>query len=87
MVLKGRLLIVNIIRHDLPGCVFMPTYYLQNANVTDSSAKIRDITTTLESKYGIMLPQIGIDKVENRINGLIIFTQAESIDNTSLFRV
>nr|QID41915.1 LV-uORF [Fusarium cerealis] len=87
LVLKGRLLIVNIIRHDLPGCVFMPTYYLQNANVTDSSAKIRDITTTLESKYGIMLPQIGIDKVENRINGLIIFTQAESIDNTSLFRV
>jgi hypothetical protein len=65
----------------------MPTYYLPNKNDPNSSAKISDIVTTLESKYGIAMPRIGVEKANNRTNGLIIFTQAESIDNKSLFRV
>jgi hypothetical protein len=65
----------------------MPTYYLQNEDDPDSLAKISHVTSTLESKYGIALPRMGVEKADNRTNGLIIFTQAESINNKSLFRV
>lgn len=87
MVLKARFLIVTIVRNDLLGCTFLPSYYFQDQNDPDSSIKISHVTTTLESKYGISLPWIGVEKANNRNNGLIIFTQAETINNTSLFKV
>jgi hypothetical protein len=65
----------------------VPTYYLPNKNDPNSEAKIIDTVALLESKYGIYLPQVGVEKANNRTNGLVIFTQAESIDNKSLCRV
>jgi hypothetical protein len=65
----------------------VPTYYLPNKNDPHSEAKILGTVDLLENKYGIYLPQVGVEKANNRTNGLVIFTQAESIDNKSLFRV
>lgn len=87
LVLQGRFLIVNIIRRDSPGCVFIPTYCLPDKNDPKSFTKIRDTVNLLERKYGIFMPSKGVEKANNRTNGLVIFTQAESIDKKSLFRV
>src|SRR6478609_5176486 len=48
---------------------------------------IRDTVNLLEHKYGIVMPRIGWEKANNRSNGLVIYTQGESIDNKSLFKV
>jgi hypothetical protein len=33
------------------------------------------------------MPRIGWEKANNRSNGLVIYTQGESIENKSLFKV
>lgn len=88
LVLKGRFLIVLLIRRDSPGCVFMPTYCLPaDKNDSKSFTQIRDTVNLLEHKYGIVMPRIGWEKANNRSNGLVIYTQGESIENKSLFKV
>jgi hypothetical protein len=88
LVLQGRFLIVLLIRRDSPGCVFMPTYCLPaDKNDSKSFTQIRDTVNLLEHKYGIVMPRIGWEKANNRSNGLVIYTQGESIENKSLFKV
>jgi len=66
----------------------MPTYCLPaDTNDSKSFTKIRDTVNLLEHKYGIVMPRIGWEKANNRSNGLVIYTQGESIDNKSLFKV
>lgn len=77
----GRFLVVIIIRHDSKGCVFVPTYFLPDKS-PDSRMKVIDTVNLLEYKYNIAIP-----KEPNRHNGLIIFTQAESINDQGLFKV
>lgn len=77
----GRFLVVIIIRHDSEGCVFVPTYFLPDKS-PDSRMKVIDTVNLLEYKYNIAIP-----REPNRHNGLIIFTQAESINDQGLFKV
>jgi hypothetical protein len=78
---KGKFLIITIIRNDSGGCIFMPSFYLPDGT-TESEQKIRDIREILQIKYNILLP---VGAPSN--NGYMIFTQAESLGGTSLFRV
>lgn len=81
-VIKEKFLIVILIRKDLNGSIFMPTYYLPD-NTDKGQMSVMDISRILQLKYRIILP------VEaNTKGGFMIFTQAESISpNSSLFRV
>jgi hypothetical protein len=66
----------------------MPTYCLPaDKNDSKSFTQIRDTVNLLEHKYGIVMPRIGWEKANNRSNGLVIYTQGESIENKSLFKV
>jgi hypothetical protein len=70
-----------MIRHDSTGCVFIPTYFLPDSS-PDSRMKVIETVNLLEYKYNIAIP-----REPNRHNGLIIFTQAESINDQGLFKV
>jgi hypothetical protein len=78
---KGRFLIINIIRGDSNGSIFMPSFYLPDGT-TENQAKIRDVYSVLSLKYNIMLPVGPFLQ-----NGCVIFTQAESLGANGLFRL
>lgn len=78
---KGRFLIITIIRNDSAGSIFMPSFYLPDGT-TESEQKIRDIREILQMKYNLLLP-VGAPSS----NGYMIFTQAESLGTNGLFRV
>lgn len=78
---KGKFLIITIIRNDSAGSIFMPSFYLPDGT-TESEQKIRDIREILQMKYNLLLP---VGAPSN--NGYMIFTQAESLGTNGLFRV
>lgn len=96
---NGRFMIVCIIRRDLNGTIFVPTYHLpdmvQNEDIpemprkpTHLDLKVIDTVNLLESKYGISIPkEEGIRQTPTRQNGLIIFTQADSLRIPGLYKV
>lgn len=81
---KGKFFIINLLRKDLKGSKFIPSFYLPD-NTVAGEEKVKDIADTLEMKYNIMLPKARDSAYRN---GFMILTQAEPIDDKgSLFRV
>jgi hypothetical protein len=80
--LRGKFLIINIIREDLNSSTFMPSFYLPD-KTPEGQARIQDLTDILQIKYNIHLP-IG----PAARNGYMIFTQAEPLfGSKSLLKV
>jgi hypothetical protein len=77
---KGNFLVLNLIRKDWDATVFMPTYYLPVDSQLDSEVKVQEALAFYEKKFNLIFP------VENRPQGLIVLTQAESLNTTGLFR-
>lgn len=80
--LGPRFLIINIFRRDLEGCIFMPSYYLPDGTSDFKFTKLIPTIDILENKYDILLP-----RNDDRWNGLVIYTQAESVGTEGLFKV
>jgi len=59
----------------------MPSFFLPD-NTVEGQQRIRDIVHLLEIKYNILIPKGVLRK-----NGLVVFTQAESIGDNGLMRL
>lgn len=77
---KGNFVVINLIVKKWDASVFMPTYYLPEDNQLDSELKVQEAMSFFERDYNIVLPITPL-----RPEGMIIYTQAETLGN-GIFR-